>query len=301
MGDREIAKAEGQGLRSATALDELAELKLDDIEAGVEEARGEFAADLPGKDGAAEVQGAAGHMGGVELRNGDSPVGWVDALDGGNRSGVEGSGVVEQMAHVFRAFRISRVLRALEVPMERGETGVEVIETRVGEMQRGDGDVPCIGDVAMRGAAGTNAVGGPECGSAVIEDDVALPLEGGLAGRLPDEEALAGEPAAEIGGFGAALGRAKAGDGGDAMMNQGAVAQEDHVGAAGLRVKEAHIGDAAEDVVHALPLGEGEITRTSVNVSGHPGIEDVVDSIPLRRTHEEGGAGELGRCCEDTW
>ena len=72
MGDGQVAEAEGEGLGAAAALDELAELQLDDVEAGVEEPGGELAADLAGEDGAAEVEGAAGHAGGVGLGDGDA-------------------------------------------------------------------------------------------------------------------------------------------------------------------------------------------------------------------------------------
>ena len=247
MGDGEIAEAEGEGFCSASAPDELRELELDDVEAGVEEAGGELVGDLSGEDGAADVERAAGHAGGVELGYGDAPGCRVAAFDGRVRGSVEGSGIVEQEAAVAT------------VAVERCEAGVEMVEAWVGEMQRGDGDVPRVGDVAMRGAAGANAVGGPEGGAVVIEDDVAFPLEGGLAGGLPEQEALADEPATEVGSFGAALGWIEAGDGGDAVMNERAVAEEDHVGAAGLGVEEANVGDRAENIVHALPLGEGEI------------------------------------------
>ena len=185
--------------------------------------------------------------------------------------------------------------------MEGGEAGVEVVETGVGEVERGDGDVPGVGYVAVGGAAGADAVGGEERGSGVVEDHVAFSLEGSFARGLPEEEALRDEPAAEEGAFGAALGRIEAGDSRDAVVDEGSVAEEDHVGAAGLGMEEADVGDAAEDVVHALPLSEGEIAGGTVDVAGHPGIEDVVDVVPLGRTHQEGGAGELRGGGEDVW
>ena len=77
--------------------------------------------------------------------------------------------------------------------------------------------------------------------------------------------------------------------------------EEDHVGAAGLGMQEANVGDGAEDIVHALPLGEGEVTGGAVDVAGHPGVENVVDSVPLWGTHQEGGSGELRRGGEDVW
>ena len=36
-----------------------------------------------------------------------------------------------------------------------------------------------------------------------------------------------------------------------------------------------------------------------MDVARHPGVEDVVDVVPLRRTHQEGGAGEERRGGED--
>jgi len=38
-----------------------------------------------------------------------------------------------------------------------------------------------------------------------------------------------------------------------------------------------------------------------MDVAGHPGVQDVVDVVPLRGTHQEGGSGELRRGGEDVW
>jgi hypothetical protein len=132
-----------------------------------------------------------------------------------------------------------------------------------------------------------------------VEDDVAFAFEGGLARGFPEQEALAGEPAAEVRAFSAALRRMEAGDGRYAVVHQSAVAEEDHVRAARFGVKQAHVRDRAEDVVEALPLRKGQIAGDSMGVAGaaggHPGVQDVVDRIPLGRTHQEGGAGEERR------
>ena len=199
MGYGEVAEAEGEGFGAAAAFDELGELELDDVEAGVEEAGGEFAGDFSGEDGAAEVEGAAGHVGGVVFGDGDAAVGGVGALDGGVGGGVEGPGVVEEVA----------AAGWIHGPMDwrGGEAGVEVVEAGVGEVERGDGDVPGVGYMAVGGAAGANAVGGPESGALFVERYIAFAFEGGFARGLPEEEALVEEPAAEVGGFGAALRR----------------------------------------------------------------------------------------------
>jgi hypothetical protein len=38
-----------------------------------------------------------------------------------------------------------------------------------------------------------------------------------------------------------------------------------------------------------------------VYVAGHPGVQDIVDVVPLGGTHEEGGSGEVRRGGEDVW
>jgi len=73
---------------------------------------------------------------------------------------------------------------------------------------------------------------------------------------FPEKKSLGDEPAAEVGRFGAALLGVEAGEGGEAVVDECGVGNEDHVGAAGLGVQEANVGDAAKYVVHALPLGE---------------------------------------------
>ena len=131
-----------------------------------------------------------------------------------------------------------------------------MVEAWVGEVERGDGDVPGVGYVAMRSAAGANAMGSPERGAVIVKGYIAFAFERSLARCFPKEEALGDEPAAEVGRFGAALLGVEAGEGGEAVVDEGGVSDEDHVGTAGLGVQEANVGDAAKYVVHALPLGE---------------------------------------------
>ncbi len=135
-----------------------------------------------------------------------------------------------------------------------------MVETGVDEVERGDGDVPGVGDVVVRGFASADAVGGPETLAGVVKGDVAFAFEGCFARRFPKDETMTGEPAAEIAAFRAAFGVREARDGGDTVVNQTSVAHECHVGAAGFGMQKADVGDAAEDVVDSLPLREGKIT-----------------------------------------
>ena len=50
-------------------------------------------------------------------------------------------------------------------------------------------------------------------------------------------------------------------DGSDAVMHERAMSQEHHVRATGLGMQKAHVGDAAQDVVNALPLRKGKVAR----------------------------------------
>ena len=150
--------------------------------------------------------------------------------------------------------------------------------------------MPGVGDVAVRAAAGADAVRGPQSRSLFVEGDVAFAFEGGFTRGVPEEEVVGLKPLAEVFGFSSALRVGEAGDGGYAVVDEGSVRDEDHVRAAGLGVKKADVGDAAEDVVDSLPLGECEIAGGSVEVAGHPGVDDVVDAKPLWRAHQVGGA-----------
>ena len=102
-------------------------------------------------------------------------------------------------------------------------------------------------------------------------------------------------PLAEEGGLAAALAVAEAGERGDAVMHESSVANEGHVGAAFFRVQHVDVGHGAEGVVEGLPLGEGGVARGAVEIAGHPGIDDVIYAVPLRRTHQEGGASKVRR------
>ncbi len=228
MGYGEIAEAKSERVGTAAALEELGELQLYDVEPGVEETT--------------DIEGAAGHAGSVSFGDGDAPIGGISGFDGGDGGSVEGAWIVEQ-----------------EATMEGSEADVEVVEARIDEVERGDGDVPSLGYMAVRGPAGTNAVCSEEVGAGVMEDDIAFTFKGGLARRFPEQEALAGEPATEVDAFGAALAGLKAGDRSDAVVDEGAVGDEGHVWAAGFGMQEAYVSDAAKDVVQTLPLGEGEV------------------------------------------
>ncbi len=161
----------------------------------------------------ADVDDVAGELGGFGLGDGDATrggVGGVDPVEGG---AVEGVREVED-----------------EAAGERGEAGVEVIEAGVDEVERGEGGVPGAGEVAMAVFAGARAVCGPDVAAGGIEEDVAFAFEGGLARSLPEQEAGVGHPAPEVVGFGLALGMGEVGDGGDAVLDDGGVSDEGHVG-----------------------------------------------------------------------
>ena len=83
---------------------------------------------------------------------------------------------------------------------------------------------------------------------------------------------LTGEPAANIGAFGTPLDRMEAGDCCNAVMHQRRMGDIDHVRTSGLRVQQRHIRNAAQDVVKALPLGEGRDRGKTENVSAIQGF-----------------------------
>jgi hypothetical protein len=170
---RHIAQPQDQRTRTASALDELAQLQLDDIEAGVEQAGREFPADLAGKDRPAQVQRTAGHAGRVRLADRDPPLRRISLLNQRLRGRVKRAGIVQQVA-------ASTVGTG-----QRRKAGVQVVEARVHQVQRGHRNVPGIGHVAVGRLAGAHAMRCPQGPPGVAEAQVAFALEGGLARRLP--------------------------------------------------------------------------------------------------------------------
>jgi hypothetical protein len=90
----------------------------------------------------------------------------------------------------------------------------------------------------------------------------------------------------------------EAAEGDGAVVDEAGVGGEDHVGRAGLRFDEMDAGDLDECVVKGGPLVGGALARGTMDVAGHPGIDNVVDVVKSRRAHEKGrlvgrGLGEV--------
>ena len=61
-----------------------------------------------------------------------------------------------------------------------------------------------------------------------------------------------------------------------------------HIRIAAFCRKNTDICMLLQSIEELSPLGKGAITRGPMQISGHPGIDDVVDVIPLWRTHQVG-------------
>ena len=57
--------------------------------------------------------------------------------------------------------------------------------------------------------------------------------------------------------------------------------------------QDADIGVLAKAFIETTPLQKGTIPRRSVQIAGHPWIDDVSHVIELRGTHEVGRAVEV--------
>jgi hypothetical protein len=91
--------------------------------------------------------------------------------------------------------------------------------------------------------------------------------------------------------FSAPLGAAKAAERGDTFLDQACVCRKDHVGQAGLRVYQAHLGMRGDSLVETLPLLLRQSNRRRVEISLHPGVDDVLHVEELRSAHQKNGAG----------
>src|SRR6202011_2194647 len=140
---------------------ELAQVELRDVEAVVRETCGKVDGSRSHQDVAADVDDAAGKVGGLSLRYSDPLLYTVGGLDLGQRSSVEGSREVQQMA-----------------VGQRGEARIQVVEAGVDQVQRGERCVPGVGYVAVTLLAGTNAVSKPEVVPVRVEHCIAFAFKG---------------------------------------------------------------------------------------------------------------------------
>src|SRR6185312_3090124 len=124
-------------------------------------------------------------------------------------------------------------------------------------------NMPRVGHMAMRRAAGPDAVRGPQFGAVRIEQNIAFALKCGCSGRVPDEETMLLHPGPQKGCLQPALAVIEARERSDAMMDHGSVAKESHVRAAGLGMQQTHVGHALQRDVELFPLREGCVAGRS--------------------------------------
>lgn len=174
---------------------------------------GQFPADLVEDDGVVDVDCVAGEVNGVRLGDDDAFGGWVEGFDGGDGGGVEGFGVVHDVA-----------------VCQWREAGVEVVETWIDEVKRDDLDVPDFAKEMMAGGGGAGTVAGPEAGAVGGEESVAFAFEGEAAGDVKDRVASVLEPATEVLLFVLTFGVEEAAEGYDSVALESGIGGKDHVG-----------------------------------------------------------------------
>jgi hypothetical protein len=134
----------------------------------------------------------------------------------------------------------------------------------------------------MAMAAGANPVRGPQMAPVGGKDRIALALERGLARSLPEQKPVLLQPAPQRCLLNLALWMGKARNRGNPVLHQRCVSHEDHVGRSWHSWDEPHIGNPLQLPVQLPPLREGHIAAGPMQVSRHPGIDNVIHVIPLR-------------------
>src|SRR5690348_12940232 len=123
--------------------------------------------------------------------------------------------------------------------------------------------------MAMALPAGTKAMRGPKMISRRIEKSIPLAFECSLARSLPNQKACILKPAAQMRLLGLALRMGEAGKSSHPMLNQGRMANKDHVRRAGASVDKTDIGNSLQMVVEVLPLGKRSIPRGTMEIARH--------------------------------
>src|ERR1700678_2483893 len=78
------------------------------------------------------------------------------------------------------------------------KTKIQMVKTRVNQMQRGGRCVPGIRHMAMAVQACAHPVGSPQMPTFGVKECVAFSFEGGLPRRLPQQESSILEPASQM-------------------------------------------------------------------------------------------------------
>src|SRR5258708_7292030 len=138
------------------------------------------------------------------------------------------------------------------------------------------------------------AVSSPEPRSVGFEERIPFAFEGRYAGNVTHGETALLKPAAEMGFLALALGMIETAQGYLAVEDEAGVGGEDHVGRARLRLHQEHVGNLRKRAMQNLPLFCCALARGPVHVPGHPRIDDVVDVVERRRTHEKGRLATRG-------
>src|SRR5882757_3587679 len=77
------------------------------------------------------------------------------------------------------------------------------------------------------------------------------------------------------------------------MLNQRRMSYKNHIRRAVARMQHSDISGPVKLLVQILPLHKGGIARRLMKITRHPRVDDVVNVVPLRWTHQIGGAIEM--------
>jgi hypothetical protein len=83
-----------------------------------------------------------------------------------------------------------------------------------------------------------------------------------------------------------ALWMGEAGNCRNPMLHQRSMRYENHVGGSLSGMKQPHIGNPLKLLMKCLPLTKRRIARRPMEISGHPGVDNVIDVVPFRRAHQ---------------
>ena len=267
---RAVAHLQHQALRGAAGLHELIQRRLDDREAGAPEPLLELRAGAVHEEVAVHADDVAGKRGGVIAADGEALFRGHELLDLDDGIGIERARIIEQVA-----------------PVQRAETGIEVVKSFVREAQRNHAQIEQLRQHGVRAEVGAHAVPGPEQAALGVQERVAFALEGDIAGHIQHLEAVAFEKLAEMIGLALPLAVEEAGEDRLLAEHKPAVGGEDHVRQARGRLDELDLRELPEMRMKRLPLLDGVVARDAMDIARHPGVDHIFDPVMRRRTHEK--------------
>src|SRR5258705_684442 len=127
-----------------------------------------------------------------------------------------------------------------------------------------------------------------------IKQRIAFSLETRLARRRPQQKTRVLQPLPQVLFLALPLRMSEARNRRNPMLDQRCMSHKHHIRRAFARMQHPNISNALKLLIQILPLPKGGIARWMMKITRPPRVDDVINVVPLRWTHQISGTIEMG-------